>query len=200
MSENQIAGLIAEHAYANDVVPIVVLVASDERIYNFRHPLPTPKRLERYAMLIVCGRRWGLVGSATRLIHFGKLPEELRRKADACAAVDAAFINATRPGATLGEVFLSGMRAYAAQGYANEWMLHHQGGLAGYQTREVLAIPSSSEAIGGIQAFAWNPSITGVKSEDTILVSDGRTEIITQVDTWPSVEFDGVKRPDILTL
>lgn len=198
MSEQQIAGLIAGYAYANHVVPVVVLVAADERIFNFRHPLPTGKKLEKYAMLIVCGRRWGLVASATRLVHFGKMPDELRRKADACAAVDAALIGATRRGATLASVFEIGAQAYAAQGFADEWRLHHQGGLAGYEPREVLATPTASLKIEGNQAFAWNPSITGTKSEDTILLTDKGLEIITQEGDWPLIEVEGIKRPDIL--
>jgi antitoxin VapB len=200
MSENQIAGLISHQAYAHNVVPTVVLVASDERITNFRHPLPTPKKIDSYAMLIVCGRRWGLIASATRLIHFGKLSDDLRRRADACAVVDSAFIHATRTGATLGDVFQAGMRAYAEQGFPDEWRLHHQGGLAGYQPREVLGTPTGTEVIGVTQAFAWNPSITGVKSEDTVLLSDNKCEIITQVDEWPYIEIEGIRRPDILTL
>lgn len=198
MTENQIAGLIAEQAYANNVTPIVVLVATDERIFNFRHPLPTEKKLERYAMLIVCGRRWGLVASATRLVHLGRLSDELRAKADACANVDAAFINATRHGATLGDVFRAGMAAYAAQGFPDEWKLHHQGGLAGYEPREALGTPTATQLIEGTQAFAWNPSITGTKSEDTILVTDKGCEIITQVGDWPQLEVEDIKRPDIL--
>ncbi len=198
MSENQIASLIVAQAYANDVTPIVVLVASDERIFKFRHPLPTDKKLERYAMLIMCGRRWGLVASATRLVHLSRISDDVRHKADACAAVDAAFMHATRRGATLGEVFHAGMDAYAAQGFADEWQLHHQGGLAGYEPREIVATPNSHERILGNQAFAWNPSITGTKSEDTILLTDGGTEIITQVGDWPTIEVDDIKRPDIL--
>ncbi|TMC57098.1 MAG: M24 family metallopeptidase [Chloroflexi bacterium] len=198
MSENQIAGLIVAHAYANEVTPIVVLVAADERVFKFRHPLPTERKLERYAMLVLCGRRWGLVASATRLIHRGKIADEVRRKADACAAVDAAFIRATQPGVTLADVFQIGVRAYAEHGFADEWRQHHQGGLAGYQPRERLATPTATERIEGNQAFAWNPSIAGTKSEDTILLSDKGTEIVSQVGDWPCTEVDGIRRPDIL--
>ena len=198
MSENEIAGLIANQAYTNNITPIVVLVATDERIFRFRHPLPTRKKLERYAMLVICGRRWGLVASATRLVYLGRISDEVRHKADACAAVDAAFIRATLPGATLGDAFQAGVQAYAAQGYPDEWRLHHQGGLAGYQPRELLGTPGAAEHIDLNQAFAWNPSISGTKSEDTILLTDRGAQVITQVGDWPTVEVDGVKRPDIL--
>jgi antitoxin VapB len=89
MTEYEISALLAAEAVRRGVMPIVDLVAADERVFRFHHPLPTDNRMERYAMLVLCGRKWGLVGSLTRLIHFGPLPEHLRAKAAAVAQVDA---------------------------------------------------------------------------------------------------------------
>lgn len=186
-TEYQIAALLAQEAERRGVQGIVILIATDERIFQFRHPLPTEKELERYAMLVLCGRRWGLICSLTRLVHFGRLPDEVRRKAEAVAQVDAAFIAATRPGQTLGEVFDQGTAAYRATCFADEWRLHHQGGPAGYEPREYIATPSSKDVIRAGQAFAWNPSITGVKSEDTILVSEEDQEVMTAIEGWPTL-------------
>ena len=61
MTEYELAARLSFEAQVRAAQPIVVLVATDERIFNFRHPLPTAKRLDRYAMLIICGRRHGLV-------------------------------------------------------------------------------------------------------------------------------------------
>lgn len=185
MSEMEIAALIELETQQRAAQPIVALVATDRRIFDFRHPLPTEKKLERYAMLIVCARRQGLVCSATRLVHFGKLPEEVRRKAEATARVDAQVIAATRPGRTLGEIFTDLQGAYAAAGYDGEWQLHHQGGSAGYEPREFLGVPGSPEVVKLGQAFAWNPSITGTKSEDTILVTPTGSEVLTVTPGWP---------------
>jgi Xaa-Pro aminopeptidase len=184
-TEYQIAALLAQQAESRGVQAIVNLIATDERIFHFRHPLPTGKELERYAMLVLCGRRRGLICSLTRLVHFGRLTDELRRKADAVAQVDAAFIAATRPGQTLGQVFDQAMVAYKATGFADEWQLHHQGGPAGYEPREYIAKPGSTDLAVVGQAYAWNPSITGVKSEDTILVGDEAPEVMTAIEGWP---------------
>jgi antitoxin VapB len=177
-------------------------VATDERIFSFRHPLPTYKSMERYAMLVMCGRRWGLVCSLTRLIHFGKLPDDLRRRAEAVARVDAAFIHATRPGKTIGQVFQQGVGVYSQVGFSDEWKLHHQGGPAGYEPREFIARPTSQEMVSLGQSYAWNPSITGTKSEDTIQVGEEENEVITAIPGWPTieVEIDGrtYSRPAIL--
>ncbi len=190
MTEYQIAGLLAGEALARGAQPIVNLIATDKRIFRFRHPLPTGKRLERYAMLVLCGRQHGLVCSITRLIHFGPLPAELRRKEIACAQVDATFIAATRPGVRVGDVFVAATAAYAAAGFADEWKLHHQGGPAGYAPREYVANAETDYVVQAGQIYAWNPSITGVKSEDTLLVGANDNEIITAMEDWPMLEIE----------
>jgi Xaa-Pro aminopeptidase len=204
MSELEIAALLGAASQKRGALPIVNLIATDERIFAFRHPLPTAKKLERYAMLILCGRRHGLVCSLTRFVHFGPLPGELRRKADAVAAVDAAFIQATRPGRRVRDIFQAGVAVYAAQGYANEWQRHHQGGPAGYQPREYIATPETLDPVGVGQVFAWNPSIAGTKSEDTILIGAEGNEILTAISGWPSLEVAAgdatIARPAILEL
>jgi Xaa-Pro aminopeptidase len=202
MTEFEIAGLLSQATLSRGALPIVNLIATDERIYRFRHPLPTGKTLTRYAMLVLCGRRHGLVASVTRLVHFGPLPDDVRRKAEACARVDATFLAHTRPGARLGDVFGAAVDAYAAEGYPGEWQLHHQGGPASYEPRDFVATPDSTEVVRENQVYAWNPSITGVKSEDTILVGASGNEVLTAIDGWPLLEVQvagqSVLRPAIL--
>jgi len=170
MTEHQIAAGLSYEGERRGVQVIVNLVATDDRIFRFRHPLPTARSMQRYAMLVLCGRRSGLVCSLTRLVHFGRLPEEIRRKALAVAKVDAEMIHATRPSRSLAEVFTHAQAVYGETGFDGEWQLHHQGGPAGYEPREYFATSTSTEVVKASQAYAWNPSITGVKSEDTILI------------------------------
>lgn len=204
MSELAIAGLLSQAAYARNALPIVNLVATDARVFRYRHPLPTEKTLEQYAMLVLCGRRAGLVASITRLVHFGPLPAELERKQVACASVDAAFIAHTRPAARLGDVFRAATEAYATAGFPDEWRHHHQGGLAGYEPREIVANPDTPETVRVGQAYAWNPSIAGVKSEDTILVGEQGNEVLTAVPGWPMLQVEAAgqvwPRPAILVV
>ncbi len=204
MSEFAIAAVLGAETQVRGILPVVMLVATDDRIYAYRHPLPTEKKLERYAMLVLCGRQYGLVCSLTRLVHFGPLPEDLQVKERALADIDAWFIHATRPGRTLGDIFKEAQQAYAAAGFPDEWRLHHQGGLAGYLPREVIARPGSPERVSAGQVYAWNPSITGAKSEDTILVGEAQSEVLTAIPGWPVVQDKaggrGILRPAILTI
>jgi Xaa-Pro aminopeptidase len=204
MTENQIASILAQEAQSRGAQPIVNLIATDERIYKFRHPLPTDKKLDRYAMLILCGRRWGLVCSLTRLVHFGRLPAELQSKSLATAKVDATVIAETRPGRSLGEIFARIQKAYAEAGFPDEWKLHHQGGPAGYEPREYIATPGGKDLVNSGQAYAWNPSITGTKSEDTVLVGEPENEVLTGIPGWPvlnvQVADKKFERPTILEI
>jgi antitoxin VapB len=192
ISEYQIAAAVSSETLARGVLPIVNLVATDERVYRFRHPLPTDKKLDKYAMLAMCGRKWGLVCSITRLIHFGPLPEDLQDCILATAQVNATLIESTRPGRTLAEIFAEEQQTCIRLGYPDEWQKHHQGGMTGYESREFLATPSSQEMVAEGQAFAWNPSVAGAKVEDTILVEAAGNEIITLTPSLPATTINGI--------
>jgi Xaa-Pro aminopeptidase len=202
MSEFEIAAILSKEAYDRELTPIVNLIATDERIFGFRHPLPTSKKMEKYAMVIICGRKYGLVASCTRLIHYGPLSDELKKKQAAVTQIDATVNASTRPGATLGEMFGKIQQAYAAAGYPDEYQLHHQGGSAGYEPREFVAKPGLDVKVETGQAYAWNPSITGCKTEDTVLITPDGFEVMTEMPNWPTTEVtvDGktYRRPLIL--
>ena len=202
MTEHEIAGLLAKDMFSLGIVPAVLLIAADDRAFQHRHPIPTDKKLEKHVMLVTCGRRWGLIVSLTRLVNFGKLPEELQNKHEAVVRLDATFIAQTKPGARVGDIFDAGVETYHKAGYGEEWKLHHQGGPTGYAGRDYRANSRTDDHVQENQAFAWNPSIAGTKSEDTIIAQADRTEIISPTPNLPSVtvELDGqtIQRPDIL--
>ena len=161
----------------------VLLAAADDRIVKYRHPLPTPNPMRRRVMLILVGERWGLHVAVTRFREFEPPNDDLRGRIAAVGEVQAALHEASRPGATLGEAFAAGQAAYARTGYPDEWKLHHQGGTIAYRGRERVARPGDATPIVDGMAFAWNPSITGAKVEETfILEPDGGRRIVTRGD------------------
>ncbi len=184
--------------------PIVNLIASDERIFNFRHPLPTAKAVEKYAMLVLCLRLDGLIASITRLVHFGAIPADLAHRLDVVARVDAALIGGTRAGRTMGDMFTLAAESYKAEGFPSAIDEHHQGGSAGYGAREAFALPGNPTPIVLNQAFAWNPSVSGAKSEDTILLTESGVEVLTAIDGWPTVTVSigdqRIDRPVVLVI
>ena len=133
------------------------------------------------------------IARMVRLAH-----DDLARRHRAVARVEARFILASRRGATLGEVFAAGVEQYGAEGFADEWELHHQGGLTGYSGREIFATPGAAHRLESGQALAWNPSIRRVKSEDTILVTADRPELLTFTNRWPTEAAGEINRPALL--
>ncbi|GMU22209.1 MAG: hypothetical protein AMXMBFR13_22970 [Phycisphaerae bacterium] len=186
MTEHALAGNIGRGLLERGIRAPVILVAADERVRQFRHPLPTGAKFHHYGMGVCTGERDGLHVSVTRLFSFGTVDADLRRRHEAVCAVDTAIMATTRPERTFGEIFAVAQRAYADTGFPDEWKLHHQGGSTGYSGREVRATPGNSTKVASPQAFAWNPSIAGTKSEDTLLILPDRNEILSLTGHWPS--------------
>jgi len=203
-TEHLLAGKLAGALIERGIRAPVVLVAADERIGRYRHPIPTSSRFDRYGIAVIGGERGGLIASCTRLFSFGPISSDLRHRHEAVCKIDAAMIGHTRPGRTLGEVFAVARQAYAEAGFPDEWKRHHQGGPTGYLAREAKASPDNPTEVLSNQAFAWNPSVAGTKSEDTILVGPGGTEILTATSQWPATSYPAGgrdwQRPNILAV
>ena len=182
MTEHVAAGHLADACRARGLVPTVLLAATHERIARHRHPLPTGARLERRVMLVASAQRGGLYANLTRIAWLGEPDAETLRRQAACDEILARTREeATRPGRTLAEAFGDVRRFYADAGYPGEWRLHHQGGVTGYASREVIATPHTHIPIEPGMAFAWNPSITGAKAEETFVLTDAGPELVTGV-------------------
>jgi hypothetical protein len=108
----------------------------------------------------------------------------------------------SRPGVPARDVLKKGIEAYAAKGYPEEWKLHHQGGSIGYNPRDYRVTPGTPDIIQENQPFAWNPSLTGTKSEDTILATSREVQLITKPVFYPALSCEAAGstfvRPNIL--
>ncbi len=200
-TEDEVQAAMADELLKRGSLPHVLLVAADERIGLYRHPIATGRKFEKHLMAVVCARKWGLIASLTRFLHTGEPPAEIREKHAACCRVDAALIGSTVVGKPVGEVFREGLRAYDETGFPEEWKLHHQGGPTGYQSRSYKGTPDEKRSVLANQAFAWNPSITGTKSEDTVLATEDGVRFLTRALSFPTrdAEWKGksFSRPDI---
>jgi Xaa-Pro aminopeptidase len=195
-TERQLAAAVASALREKGIQPLVLLVAGEERIFRFRHPLPKDRPLGRLCMAVVCGRREGLVADLTRLRSWGHpYAQELYLKV---LRVEARALAASRPGATLGEVLKEIRRAYEEIGRSEAFEEHHQGGIAGYRPREVLAVPGDGTRLEAGMCVAWNPSLPGAKVEDTFLLTERGLENLTYDPDWPAVEVEGRMRPALL--
>ena len=160
----------------------VAMAAGDGRLRTYRHPIPHAGACERRVMLVVCAERGGLYANLTRWVHFEEPDVDLRNRQHACDVILGRMREeATQTGNTLGDTFGSCLAFYADAGYPDEWKLHHQGGLTGYASRELIAHPGAQMQIAVGQAFAWNPSITGAKAEETFVLTPEGPEVLTAI-------------------
>ncbi|MET0752749.1 MAG: M24 family metallopeptidase, partial [Pyrinomonadaceae bacterium] len=139
-------------------------------------------------LIAVCAKRGGLIASLSRIVCIGEIPGELKRRTEAAAYVFAKLLSETKTRASGANLYKIASEAYAEKGFAGEIKLHHQGGAAGYKTRDWVAHPASGETVRKNQAFAWNPSITGTKAEETSLLTvDGEIENLTASPGFPNI-------------
>ncbi|WP_128476221.1 M24 family metallopeptidase [Halorussus pelagicus] len=228
--ESEVASALRVALSARDIEVPVALVGGSERAPKYRHYTPTNARLGEYALVSVTTQRDGLHASATRTVAFESEMDDadlndLGDRHHAARIVETTALGATRAIADLSadpeSVFQAIQAAYEHLGYADEWQKHHQGGAAGFAGREWFAAPEIGDEaeITTPMAYAYNPTIQGAKSEDTVLVTDdvsesdsearrtesgGGFEVLTDTGQWPTTAVDAydydavIERPDVL--
>lgn len=190
-SERAVAARLRRRLFARGIDTPVLLVGGEERAPAYRHFPPTDAEIGGYALVSVTAQRDGLHASATRTVALDP-PAWLDERHEAAMRVEAVALAATKRLAgegTAGDVFREIRDAYAAVGHSDEWERHHQGGATGFAGREWKATPESTAAIQSPMAYAWNPTVKGAKSEDTVLVGED-VEALTATGEWPTRDID----------
>ncbi len=206
-TERDVTGAIASGLEARGVFPSVLMVGGDERRRRFRHPISSSAAPRRDLLAVLVGVRRGLNVALSRSVAAGEPAADLARDHAGACAVEAALVLASRPGMTWQAAFAHGVEAYRAAGRVHEWQLHFQGGPIGYKSRDFDVVPDTEQSGWSIrkqQAFAWNPSIGGAKSEDTFIAEAEGPVAVTNSGSWPLLTFDHptgtFRRPAILSV
>jgi len=178
MTETEAAGAVLGACRAADLSASALMVGGAARLPRHRHPIPAGAPLGARALVVVCAERGGLYANLSRFVHFEPPDADQAAGLEACQAILARMREATRPGRTLADVFDDCRRFYAEAGHPDGWRHHHQGGLTGYRSRELIAAPGVDLEIAVGQAFAWNPSLPGAKAEETFLLTAAGPEVL----------------------
>lgn len=193
---------IADRLYDCGMEFTSLMAAADDRLYNYRHAIPTGNTIKERLQVGGNMRKWGLTVCMTRYVNFVPVTAELRKQYRLNQEIDLTLMTNTVPGRKYLDPFEKARALYEKNGIGKEFTLHHVGGPIGYANRDYRVDYSVGGTIQDNQAFCWNPSITGTKSEDTILVHKDGFEFITRPYIFPTVdiEFEGktYKRADIL--
>ena len=203
-SEKKIASDLICNCLNKDIRLPVVLVGSDERIFKYRHPVATDKCIKNYVLIATVAEKNGINITITRSVHFGKAPKDITAKQEAVNYIEAVYCHNSKPGTNLKEIFQIGKKAYKEVGFADEWKNHTQGGIIAYKPREMIATESYDLELKSNYMVSWNPTVPGVKAEDTALIKRNGIEQLSIDERWPyseiMIEDEKFKTPKILEL
>ena len=114
------------------------------------------------------------------------------------------MIAATQVGKPMKDGFAAALAAYREFGVPEEWRLHHQGGSTGYFSRDIKVTDQTPDIVQENQAFCWNPTITGTKTEDGFIATTQGPVMISHPVVFPTVrqEVAGIQlvRPGMLVV
>ncbi len=177
--ENMIQEALSRHA----IRPLGVQVAADTEV-----PGASARKVKKHVVINLVAARWGLVVSMARAVHIGPPPEELRRRYEGVARINAGLWARTSPGVKASHIFEAAVADYSATGFPDAWKGGPRGGRAGYRRWEWIAAADSPQTVGENQAFAWRSSVEDAVVEDTVLLDGDRLVVLTEIPGWPVVE------------
>ncbi len=201
-TEWEVASRMYERARKDGLEVVSIFCGSDERIYKYRHAIATDKVIRERLQMGGNFRYKGLTICLTRYVNFVPVTEELKKQYIDNVTIDCLLMKSSVPGESFQKPLLAAKETYEKLGYLEEFNKHHQGGPIGYVPRDYRVDYSTSGVIQENQAFCWNPSITGTKSEDTIISTKDGIVFVTRPYLYPTIniEVDGqiFVRPYIL--
>lgn len=205
MTENHIKKIFLSKCIENELDIDVLLIGSDERISNYRHCTPTDKKAEKVILLSPSLRKKGLHANISRMMCFGKVSKELRKKYDAVCKIQAEIIDMSKSGILFSKVFQMQKSLYKKLGYQEEWMKHMHGAPVGYMLSDGGVIFDGKRLMEKNQAYEWYITVTGAKSAELIMNIDDKIEILSVTGKWPmkaytTVSGNIIELPDILVI
>jgi len=197
------ARLLSMHASAGLEVDGMI-VGSDERCFKYRHPMATEKRLEKYLMLHSVARKWGLHSNLTRFLHFGPIPEKIRKIYDCAAGIEARIFLTIEPGLRFSEILRNQKKWYQELGFKGEWKNHFQGGPTGYIIADG-GRALTDKVVQVKQSYEWFITVTGTKTGELSLLTENGLEISSYIkSSWPGLDvstpFGDVRVPNIMVI
>ncbi|MFI3226322.1 MAG: aminopeptidase P family N-terminal domain-containing protein [Clostridia bacterium] len=189
-TERELIGRVASKTRAQGMDVISTMCAADHRIYNYRHPIGTFNAIKERVQLGGNFNYKGLVICCSRFANFVPVTDELQEQYIKNTEIDCTFMLNSIPGNTYVSALEAGKKAYEERGYGDEFLKHHQGGPIGYAAREYRVDFSTPGLIQENQAFCWNPSVTGTKSEDTIIATSNGIIPVSKPIMCPTIEVE----------
>ena len=180
------AMLLYEYAKQN-IQCDVLLIGTDDRIYKYRHPSPSGRKLGNYVLLHPAVRSGGLHCNITRSIYFGdSLPKDIQKAYSAVTQIEAYCMSMCNTGTRWADIFEGQKRFLKALDFEYEWQGHYPGGRTGYFVCQADLSKNPESRIVNNEAYDWFVTVTGAKVEELGVNHNGEFTLCSQTGIWPS--------------
>ncbi len=201
-TEREAAGQLHHRLVHRGTQPVLVQVAADGRSRRYRQCGYTAVPIQRYCVLTVTARKYGLCVTASRSLCFGDPDLAFRKEHDAACKVSATYIASSWPDAMPRQILATGRYVYQLTGFEHEWRLSPQGYITGRAPVELSLTPETQELFQADWPVTWHASVGAAFSCDTFLVSIDGPVSVTPTEVWPlkRIRVQGAEffRPDLL--
>jgi Xaa-Pro dipeptidase len=184
-TEREAAGQLHHRLVHRGAQPVLIEVAADGRSRRYRHCGYTAVPIQRYCVLTVTARKYGLCVTASRSLCFGDLDVAFRKEHNAASKVSATYIASSWPDALPRQILATGRHIYQLTGFEHEWRLCPQGYITGRAPVELRLTPETEELFQADWAVTWQASVGAASSCDTFLVSNNGPVSVTPTEVWP---------------
>jgi Xaa-Pro aminopeptidase len=201
-SENEVVGQLAHRLLRQNVQPVRLRAIADGRLNRYRQWERSELPCTAWVTLSACGMADGLHATATRTVALGPGCEGLMAQYVQAGLVAATAFHFSRGGESFGDVWKRVRRIYEKLSLPNEWLSNDQVELIGYRPSEEILLPDSVQTLEEQTALHWHPQVGGCLFGDSLLITEGDPELLTQPVDWPlmTIEVRGipVTVPDVL--
>lgn len=193
MTEIDIEAELSYEYAKKHMLPKVLLVGSDERIEQYRHPAASYKKVEKTVLLHVAAENKGLHANLTRMLSFGDvISDELYEKYELLNILQAQAMAMTVPGECFSDIFETRKKILIDNGYANEWENHYPGSFTGYFLGSARPF-STGETIKEKMATDYFITLKGAKTEELCISGQKGGELISCGHFWPTKKYEWEK-------
>jgi len=190
MSDYEIEAMLLYEYARCDAIPEVILVGIDERISDYRHCIPSGKKVGKTVLIHPALRMAGLHANVARMVHFGDdLPYEIEKRHEATSGIFAVAVAMCDPGRKFTDIHQKIGEMYKRLGYESEWFKHYIGGITGYMLFDgsVCFDPQAEVCIN--QTYDWFITITGAKTEELSFNCSSGKVIASVTGRWPTKKY-----------
>jgi len=190
MTDYDAEAMLLQEFARRGAISDVVLVGTDERIFQYRHPNPVGARLGKYVLLTPAVRYKGLHANIARSVYFGdSIPGEIASAYEAVRQVSANCMALCRTGASYRDILEEHKALLSEFGFADEWRGHYPGGRTGYFLCQAGHSLDPERRITETEAFEWFITVSGAKTAELTVKHGEETFVASNTGLWPSTDI-----------